>query len=169
MPLRGTAMAFLKKALDAGYATLIGEGAKQKIVYVPVNYEARYADPEEKVRAEFWAELIYRYGYEPTRIDVETTVPDRKPSDHADLVVFRDDQRTKPFAVIEVKPDGISDTEFTQAVEQACGNGTWSKFRARFVGVVAGKTRRFLDFSARYGVLEREANIIADLPRQSGR
>jgi len=30
-------------------------------------------------------------------------------------------------------------------------------------------TRRFFDFSEIYGVLEREANIIADLPRQYGK
>lgn len=59
--------------------------------------------------------------------------------------------------------------EFNQAVEQACGNGTWAKFRANYVGVVAGMTRRFFDFSEKYAVLEREANIIADLPRQYGK
>ena len=63
----------------------------------------------------------------------------------------------------------MTDAEFNQAVEQACGNGTWAKFRANYVGVVAGMTRRFFDFSEKYGVLEREANIIADLPRQYGK
>jgi len=67
--------------------------------------------------------LIYRYGYEPARIGVEVTVPDRAPNDRADLVVFRDDERKKPYAVIECKADGVTDAEFNQAVEQACGNG----------------------------------------------
>jgi len=134
-----------------------------------VNHSERFADPEEQVRAEYWAELIFRYGYEPARIGVEVTIPDRTPKDAADLVVFQDDARTRPFAVIECKRDGVTDAEFAQAVEQACGNGTWAKFRAQYVGVVAGQTRRFLDFSERYGVLEREANIIANLPRQYGK
>src|SRR5947209_18555095 len=34
---------------------------------------------------------------------------------------------------------------------------------------VAGTTRRALDVTERYGVLEREENIIADLPRAYGR
>jgi type I restriction enzyme M protein len=42
-------------------------------------------------------------------------------------------------------------------------------FRANYVGVVAGMTRRFFDFSEKYGVREREANIITDLPRQYGK
>ena len=162
-------MTYLKKALKNGDAYLSGEGKAEKITYVAINHTERYADPEEKIRAEYWAELIYRYGYEPNRIGVEVTVPDRTPRDAADLVVFRDDKRTRPYAVIECKRDDITDSEFDQAVEQACGNGTWAKLRANFVGVVAGQTRRFLDFSPRYGILEREANIVADLPRQYGK
>jgi len=160
---------FLQRALKDGHAKITGEGKAQRIVYLAVNHSERYSDPEEQVRAEFWAELIYRYEYEPGRIGVEVIVPDRTPKDVADLVVFQDDARTRPYAVIECKPDGISDAEFTQAVEQACGNGTWAKFRAAYVGVVAGKTRRFLDFSDKYGVLEREKNIVADLPVQYGK
>lgn len=160
---------YLDRAIRDGHAKLTGEGKAQRIVYLAVNHSERYSDPEEQVRAEYWAELIYRYGYEPGRIGVEITVPDRTPKDAADLVVFHDDARTRPYAVIEGKPDGISDAEFAQAVEQACGSGTWAKLRASYVGVVAGTTRRFLDFSDRYGAMEREHNIVADLPIQYGK
>ena len=162
-------MTYLEKALKNGYAQLSGEGKAEKITYVAIDHTERYADPEEKIRTDYWAELIYRYGYDPNRIGVEVRVPDRIPNDIADLVIFHDDKQTRPYAVIEFKRDDITDSEFEQAVEQACGNGTWAKFRANFVGVVAGQTRRFLDFSPRYGVLEREANIIADLPRRYGK
>jgi len=127
-------MSYLERAITDGHARLTGESKQQKILYVAVNHTERYADPEEQVRAEFWAELIYRYGYEPARIGVEITV-------------FRDDERKKPYAVIECKADGVTDAEFNQAVEQSCGNGTWAKFRANYVGVVAGMTRRFFDFA----------------------
>ncbi|MBZ5589358.1 MAG: N-6 DNA methylase [Acidobacteriia bacterium] len=162
-------MTYLEQAIGKGYATISGEGTRQRITYVAANHSERFSDPEEQVRSAYWAELIFRYGYEPSCIGVEVTVPDRTPKDAADLVVFLNDARTRPFAVIECKRDGVTDAEFGQAVEQACGNGTWAKFRAQYVGVVAGQTRRFLDYSGKYGVLEREANIIADLPRQYGR
>ena len=162
-------MTYLEKALKNEDAHLSGEGKAEKITYAAINHTERYADPEEKVRAEYWAELIYRYGYDPKHIKVEVRVPDRIPNDIADLVIFHEYDKTRPYAVIEFKRDDITDSEFDQAVEQACGNGTWAKFRANFVGVVAGQTRRFLDFSPRYGVLEREANIVADLPRQYGK
>jgi type I restriction enzyme M protein len=160
---------YLDRALKDRHAQITGEGKQAKITYLAVNWTEKYNDPEEKVRAEFFAELVYRYGYEPQRIGVEVVVPDRTPFDRADLVVFEDDARKRPFAVIECKKDGITDAEFNQAVEQAAGNGTWAKFRAKYVMVVAGTTRRALDFTERYGVLEREENIIADLPRAYGR
>lgn len=162
-------MTYLERAIKDGHAKITGEGKQQKITYITVNQTERFAEPEEQVRAEFWAELIYRYTYEPNCIGVEVTVPDRTPSDRADLVVFRDETRKRPYAVVECKRDGITDAEFNQAVEQASGNGTWAKFRANYVGVIAGLTRRFLDFSNKYGVLEREANIIADLPPRYGK
>lgn len=160
---------YLDRAIRDGHAKLTGEGKGQRVVYLAVNHSERYSDPEEQVRAEYWAELIYRYGYEPGRIGVEITIPDRTPKDAADLVVFDDDARTRPYAVIECKRDGISDAEFGQAVEQVCGNGTWAKLRASYVGVVAGATRRFLDFSDKYGAMEREENVVADLPLQYGK
>lgn len=160
---------YLERALADGYAVIDSSGPKTRIEYVAVDRSEVFADPEEKVRAEFWAELIYRYGYPPERIGVEVTVPDRKPKDAADLVVFSDDERKEPFAVIECKRDGISDNEFAQAVEQAAGNGTWAKLRASYIGVVAGLTRRFLDFGDDVKVLEREDNVIADLPAEYGK
>lgn len=160
---------YLERALKDGHAERKGEGKNEKITYVAVNHTERYSDPEERVRAEFWAELIYRYGYEPDCIEVEFVVPDRLPSDRADLVIFKDNTRKQPYAVIECKKDGISDSEFNQAVEQACGNGTWAKFRASYVMVVAGITRRAFDFTGKYGALEREQNIIADIPAQYGK
>ena len=160
---------YLERAIEDGHAKITGEGRTQKITYLAVNYSERYADPEEQVRAEFWAELIYRYGYEPQRLGLEVIVPDRTPHDRADIVVFRDNERKRPYGVVECKKDGITDAEFNQAVEQACGNGTWAKFRADYVMVVAGATRRAFDFTDKYGALEREENIIADLPLQYGK
>lgn len=160
---------FLQSAFADGHLQLITSGKTEKIRYVAVNVSEKWSDPEEKVRAAYYAELIYRYGYAPECIGVEVTVPDRTPLDRADLVIFRDQERTKPFGVIECKRDGVSDTEFKQAVEQAFGNGHAHKFRAEYIGVIAGQTRAFYDCSDKFGVLEREANIVADLPIQYGK
>lgn len=162
-------MVYLEKALSDGHAKIIKKGNRETITYLAVNHSENFSDPEEKVRAEFWAELIYRYEYEPILIGVEITLPDITPSNKADLIVFRDAERKRPYAVIECKKEGVTDSEFTQAIEQACGNRTWGKFRANYVMVVAGRTRRSFDFSDKYGTLEREKNIIADLPIRFGK
>lgn len=159
----------LDLAFEQGHLRLEQSGRTERVVYTAVNRAERWSDPEERVRAEFYAELIYRYGYPPERIGVEITVPDRSPSDFADLVVFFDDERKRPFAVIECKREGVSDAEFNQAVEQAWGNGNAHKFRALYVGVVAGATRRFLDCSDKFGALERDKNQVADLPAGYGK
>lgn len=163
-------MSYLEKAVKDGYAYLSGEGSRQRITYVTSdNHSENYNDPEEKVRAEFWAELIYRYDYPAARIKVEVAVPDRLPTDRADIVVFADDSCKRPYAVVECKRDGISDAEFAQAIEQGIGNATWVKLRASYAVIIAGSTRRVLDVSDKFGALEREQNILADLPKAYGK
>jgi type I restriction enzyme M protein len=160
---------FTDRALEDGHIRIERFGKTERAVYAAVSRSERWSDPEEKIRAEFYAELIYRYGYAPDRIGVEVTVPDRSPKDSADLIVFHDAERKRPYAVIECKNDGVSDAEFNQAVEQSWGNGNAHKFRAAYVGVVAGGTRKFLDCDKKYGALERDSNVVADLPINYGK
>ena len=163
-------MTFLEKAIKDGLAYIAGTDGKQKITYVTSDsYTENYNAPEEKVRAEFWAELIYKYDYPANRIKIEVVIPDRLPTDRADIVVFSDDECKRPYAVIECKKDGVTDAEFNQAIEQGVGNATWIKLRAEYVVIVAGGTRRVLDVSDKYGAFEREQNIIADLPKAYGK
>lgn len=93
-------------------------------------------------------------------------MPRRTPSDRADLVIYRDKEKKDPYIVIECKKDGISDAEFAQAIEQACGNR--ASLGAAFAGVVSGSTRRFFDFT-KHKPQERQKNIIADLPIRYGK
>ena len=106
-------MTYLDRAIKDGYAIITGPENKQKIIYVTSdNHTENYNDPEEKVRAEFWAELIYEYDYPANRIKVEVTIPDRVPTDRADIVIFSDDECKKPYAVVECKRDGVTDDGF---------------------------------------------------------
>lgn len=163
-------MTYLERAIKDGYAFISGSENKQKITYISSeNHVESYSDPEEKVRAEFWAELIYHYDYPANRIRIEVVVPDRLPTDRADIVVFSDDDCKRPYAVVECKKDGVTDAEFNQAIEQGIGNATWVKLRAEYVVVIAGGTRRIFDVSDKYGALEREQNILADLPKAYGK
>lgn len=161
-----TKVIYLPQACSQGLASIVGEGKNSKITYKTADHSEKYSDPEEQVRAEFWAELVYRYSYDPKRIVFEAEVPRRTPSDWADLVIYRDDELKEPYAVIECKKDGISDAEFAQAIEQACGNR--ASLGALFAGVISGSTRRFFDFT-KHKPQERQKNIIADLPIRYGK
>ena len=68
---------YLERAIEDGHLRVDQSGRFEKLIYAAVNRSERWTDAEEKVRAEFYAELIYRYGYSPDRIGVEITVPDR--------------------------------------------------------------------------------------------
>ena len=160
----------LQRAQKDGYINITGVDGKKKIEYITSEkHVENYEDPEEKVRANFFAELIYKYEYPANRIKVEVVVPDRLPTDRADIVVFSDDECKRPYAVVECKKEGVTDAEFNQAIEQGVGNATWVKLRAKYVVIIAGGTRRVLEVSDEYGILEREKNIIADLPKQYGK
>lgn len=163
-------MTNLERAIKDGYARISGPSGREKITYVSSdNHTENYGDPEEKVRAAFWAELIYHYEYPAERIKVEVTIPNRDPVNRADLVVFQDDECKRPYAVVECKKDDVTDAEFSQAIEQGVGNATWVKLRASYAIIIAGSTRRILDVSDKFGVLEREQNILADLPKAYGK
>ena len=160
----------LQRAQKDGYVNITGAEGKKKIEYITSEkHVENYEDPEEKVRAAFFAELIYKYEYPANRIKVEVVVPDRLPTDRVDIVVFSDDDCKRPYAIVECKKEGVTDAEFNQAIEQGVGNATWVKLRADYVVIIAGGTRRVLDVSDKYGAFEREQNILADLPRAYGK
>lgn len=52
---------------------------------------------KEKIRAEFWAELIYKHEYKAERMRFEIKVPHHTPNDLADIVIYPDkDDELKP-------------------------------------------------------------------------
>ena len=154
---------FLHIGQQKRYIELINEGTT--IHYVAPGKKYKFTDPEEQVRARYYVELIERYQYPENRIDLEVTVPRRTPSDFADIVIFRDDAKTDPSIVIECKKDGISELEFEQAIEQAFGN--CNSLSGHYTGVIAGNTRRFFNVKD-FGSMEREQNVIADIPIRDG-
>jgi len=155
---------YIKNGIEKGYISITADN--KKITYTHQGKTYKFTDPEEIVRAEYYIELIEMYQYQPQRIDFEIIVPRRTPSDLADIVIFEDNKKLKPYIVIECKRDGISDTEFEQAIEQAFGNA--NSLRAIFNGIIAGNTRRFFDIK-NFAANERRKNIIADIPINYGK
>ncbi len=154
---------FLQIGQQKGYIQLLND--EKRIHYVVPDKNYRFTDPEEKIRARFYVELIEQFQYDPSLIELEVPVPRRTPSDFADIVVFQDDDKKTPFIVVECKKDGISEAEFKQAIEQVFGN--CHSLRGHYAAVVAGNTRRSFDVK-NYKPGERSQNIIADPPVRYG-
>lgn len=154
---------FLSAGEDKKYITFSKD--MSKITYNEIDKTYSFKNPEEKVRASFYVELIDKYNYPETRLDTEVVVPRRMPSDKADIVIFEDDEKKKPYLVVECKKDGITDAEFKQAIEQVFGNA--NSLRAKFAAVVAGHTRTIFDLAG-FKPSEREKNVISDIPQKYG-
>ena len=157
---------YLNRAIDDDHAKIVNDGRAERIHYIAANHSERWADPEEKVRAELWAELIYKYEYSPERIRFEVNVPRRTPNDFADLVIYEDGDLNSPYIVFECKRADVSDAAFDQAIEQACGNR--ASLAAKYCGAVAGLTRRLLRFD-QFPPGERDKNHLTDIPIRYGR
>src|SRR6266568_3092100 len=114
-----------QKNLERGIAAhIISLSEDQtKITYSAArSFTTSYKNPEEKVRASYFAELVLDYQYPQERIVFEVLVPRRTPEDRADIVVYEDNERKQPYLIVECKKDGITDAEFKQAIEQAFGD-----------------------------------------------
>ena len=155
----------LHQGIEKGYISISEDS--NKITYLcSREYTTSFKNPEEKVRASYFAELVLDYKYPTKRIDFEVKVPRRTPGDWADIVVYDDDELKNPYLVVECKKDGITDAEFEQAIEQVFGNA--NSLRAKFATLIAGTTRtafNVADFKSR----ERDKNVIADIPQKYGK
>lgn len=152
--------------IDIGKREGLFSVSGKKIEYLAIKKSYTIADPEEEVRASFYLELIKKYQYPKERIDLEVIVPRREPTDKADIVVYEDDEKKKPYIVVECKKDGIAQSEIKQAIEQAFGNA--NSLRSKYTILVAGNVRLAFDV-ANFPSTEREKNIIADIPVRYGK
>lgn len=153
----------IQRGIDKGIIKV--ESDDSKITYFcKRDYSTSFRNPEEKVRASYFCELVLDYDYSTKNIDIEVTVPRRTPEDRADIVVY--DEDGAEYLVIECKKDGITDAEFKQAIEQAFGNA--NSLRAKFASVIAGITKTAFDVSG-FKPSEREKNVIADIPKKYGK
>src|ERR1700730_10957794 len=159
---------FLERAISDGHAKILGAGRTQRIHFVAAGQTERWSDKQQKIRAEFWAELIYKYEYQPERMRFAVKIPRRAANDLADIVIYAesDSELQSPWFVFECRRADLSDAEFARAVEQACGN--CASLGGSFAGTIAGLTRRLLRFD-QYPAGERDKNIMTDIPVRYGK
>ena len=143
------------------------DDASDRVTY-RLGREKQYAwgNPEEKVRAEIILDLIFNYQYSPRRLDTEVAIPGRTPTHWADVVVFKDDRRRDPYMTVETAAPATSASERSQKIEQLFGyaNALASEFAVYSDGA---SPRQFWRVHG-YGGLERDDNVLPDVPRNYG-
>ena len=64
---------------------------KSRITYINQNKSRNYNNPEEKVQAEIFLQLVQTYGYSAERIKMFVPVTMGREVKEADIIVYKDD------------------------------------------------------------------------------
>lgn len=111
-------MSLINKGAQKGLIQISEDG--KLITYLRKGKKSRnYTNPEEIIQAETYLKLIFDYGYKPERIKLYESVKMGSGSKEADIIVYKDDECTEPYIVVECKKQEVSEAEFQQAIEQA--------------------------------------------------
>lgn len=152
-------MDILQKAISENLISFDNE--QKRITYVRQNKPRNFQNPEEKVQAETFCRLVLEYGYSAERIEMFKTVQmGVDVTKEADIIVYHDDEQTKPYIVVECKSPDVSEMEFKQAVGQAFSYAHAVAGTTKFVWVTKGNKQEFY----RYDKESNKRTIEADLP-----
>jgi type I restriction enzyme M protein len=151
----------IQKGQEKGYITI----KENRIYYNASGKSYNFKDPEEKVRAQAYVELIEKYKYPDRRIEPEIYPPRREPKLPADLVVYQK-EIDRCFIVVEIK-DEETEKEIQVAKREGLGNATL--LDARYLWIVCGSERFAYDVYEKPSLTELEKNRIADIPIAYGK
>lgn len=115
---------------------------------------------KKKVQAETFCRLVLEYGYSVDRIEMFSTVKMGVAVKEADIIVYADDEREKPYIVVECKSPEVSEMEFKQAVEQAFSYAYAIAGTTKFIWITKGNKQEFYRFDKE----KNKRTIEADLP-----
>jgi type I restriction enzyme M protein len=145
-----------------GYLTI-----KDDRVTYANNKSYNFKDPEEKIRANTYVELIEKYKYPASKIDTEVLGPRREPKLPADIVIYEDDDREKAFIVVETKATS-SKKDIEEAKREGLGNA--NLLNAKYLLVVAGTERMAYNIGAHPSTVSKlEKYRLADIPVKYGK
>ena len=89
------------------------------ITYIHQNKKRNYNNPEEKVQAETFLNLVLIYGYSEKRIKQFVPVQMGSETKEADIIVYNDDDCHSTHILVECKKEDLTDQQFNIAVDQA--------------------------------------------------
>lgn len=153
---------------------IIEEGIKKGIIKIkddkviyPNGKSYNFKDPEEKVKARVFVELIVKYLYPIQRLDTEVYPPRREPKLPADIVVYKDDDKETAFIVIETKAESTK-KDIDEAKREGLGNA--NLMNAKYLLVVCASERMSYNLQKHPSTVDLlEKYRIADIPIKYGK
>lgn len=109
-----------------------------RIRYNWQNKERNYNNPEEKVQALTFLQLILDYNYPEKQIHQFEPVTMGSETKEADIVVFADKLCVRPLILVECKKQEVSEAEFQQAINQAYSYAFALPGEVKYVWVTSG-------------------------------
>lgn len=148
----------IKEGQEKGYITI----KENRIYYNASGKSYNFNDPEEKVRAHVYLELINKYKYLDKKIEPEVYPPRRIPKLPADLVVYYKD-KNKCFIVVETK---ANERKLQEAKREGLGNATL--LDGKYLWIVCGNERVAYDVQDKPSLKELDKYRITDIPAAYG-
>ena len=136
-----------------------------RITYIASGKSRSFTNPEEKIRAMAYIELIEKYKYNPKRINQEISPPRREPKLPADIVVY-EKTRDRVFIVVETKAEE-TDKKIEEAKREGLGNA--NLHNARYLWIVCGTEKFAYDIYEKPPLDELERYRKADIPIAYGK
>lgn len=149
-------MNYLQKAQNEGLLRIY----RDEICYQTLN-QSFPLTPEEQVRAEIFAKIVYHYGYPTQRIAFEYPVKMGSSYKRVDIIIFSEDSRQKPFCIVECKKNHIGNSTFEEAIEQAFSYD--NHLYAQYLWITSGNQEVF--FKSEHSKSGRRRYVLNDLPK----
>lgn len=158
------------KTIDA-MKDIISKGQQSKLIkisddlstitYIHQNISRNYNNPEEKVQAETFCELVLKYDYPVEHIKQYVKVTVGSDVKEADIIVYNDSECKKPHIIVECKKEEITEQEFKQAVRQAYAYAFATAGTTKYIWVTSGIKDEYYAFDKE--VDSRES--VTDIPQ----
>lgn len=148
----------IKRGIDSGIIT-ITENQRRITYHCKRDFSIYFKDPEEKVRASYFCELVLDYGYPVKNIDINVKISDIFSQVPIGIIVY--DNNGAEFLTVECFKSLETDEEFQYAIVRSSANA--QHVEAKYF-VIASNFRRTVFEVENLNTYERYKNIIADIP-----
>lgn len=150
---------YIQLGIDKGLISFNED--RSRIKYNWQKKERNYNNPEEKVQALTFLQLILDYNYPESRIRQFEPVTMGSEVKEADIVVFDDELCVKPLILVECKKQEVSEAEFQQAINQAYSYAFALPGEVKYVWVTSGIKNDYLEVDKS----QNTRNQLPDIPQ----